>query len=193
MIRTASLLAACSLLLAGSGLAGPRPAANPAAQLTFDDTTYVHRWSHGNQNEYTTEGDEDLAAWDTMLTILVHDNVRDGDQLAALANAVVSNFASVGKVLSTDSKPRTKTHEAEHYAVAVLRNPKFLEAVFARIMMVEGRAVDVLYAKRFYGAKVDDEVKAWLDENGEDAAEALRGWRGLPSLAAIAALPQSEE
>jgi hypothetical protein len=44
--------------------------------------------------------------------------VRNGEQLAALANRVLANYGAAGKVLRADSKPRTKDQEAEHFAAA---------------------------------------------------------------------------
>jgi hypothetical protein len=68
------------------------PAANPAAptsafrSFNFGGTTYVHRWSQNGQNEFTPPNDADLARWRDLVTINVHENVRSGDDLAALAN-----------------------------------------------------------------------------------------------------------
>jgi hypothetical protein len=180
-------IACCVVLMA----AAAAPAAGPGSTLTFNGTSYVHRWSKGGQNEYTPPGEEDLAAWKSMVTINVHDAVRNGDQLAGLANRVVGNYQATGKILRADSKPRTKDHEAEHFAAVMMPDPKFLEAVFARILLAEGRGVVIVYSKRVYGSAAGDEMSAWLAKNGEASEKALRSWTGLPSLSALKALPQS--
>jgi hypothetical protein len=163
----------------------------PASELRFGGVVYLHRWSQNAQNEFTPRGEEDLARWHDMLTINLHDRVRDGDQLAAVANTVLGNYQAAGKVLTTDSKPRTPHHPAEHYAAAVLGDPKFLEAVFARFLLVEGRGVVVVYSHRVYGANAGPEMSAWLDQHGAATDKLLRDWTGMPSLDGLRALPQA--
>jgi hypothetical protein len=160
------------------------------AALSFDGTPFIHRWSKNAQHEFTPAGEEDLAKWTAMLTINVHDGARTGEQLAELANRVLGNYQQAGKVIRTDSKPRTETSEAEHFAVALLPNPAFLEAAFARVLMHEKRAVVVVYSKRFYGDSARGEMGAWLKKNGAAVEQALMSWIGIPSLARLRALPQ---
>jgi hypothetical protein len=188
---TMTLMLACSVLAAAAEPAPPA-AASPGATLSFNGTAYLHRWSSQGQNEYTPEGEEDLSAWKSMVTINVHEWARTGDQLAELANRVLGNYQATGKVLRTDSKPRTRDHEAEHFAAVILPQPTFIEAAFARVLLVEGRGVVIVYSKRFYGAAVGNEMSAWLDKNGVATEKALMAWTGTPSLAALAALPQAK-
>src|SRR6188472_763094 len=109
MTQTMTLMFACSVLATA---AEPRPtaAASPGATLSFNGTAYFHRWSSQGHNEYTPQGQEDLSSWTSMVTLNVHDGVRNGDQLAELANRVLGNYQATGKVMRTDSKPRTKEH-----------------------------------------------------------------------------------
>ena len=65
-------------------------AADPM-KLTFGDREYVHRWSKDGQHEFTPPSEPDLKKWQHMVTVNIHDKVRNGDQLAQLAN-VVSAF-----------------------------------------------------------------------------------------------------
>ncbi len=194
MTKTMTLMLACSVLAAAAAAAeaGPPAAASPGATLSFDGTAYFHRWSSQGQNEYTPQGEEDLSAWKSMVTLNVHDWARNGDQLADLANRVLGNYQANGKILRTDSRPRTKDHEAEHFAAVVLGQPKFLEAAFARILLVEGHGLVIVYSKRFYGAAVGNEMSAWLDKNGAATEKTLMSWTGMPSLAAVNALPQAK-
>ena len=192
MTQTMTLTLACSVLAAAAAEPGPPAAAGPGATLSFDGTAYFHRWSGQGQIEYTPQGEEDLSAWKSMVTINVHDWARTGDQLAELANRVLGNYQATGKVLRTDSKPRTKDHEAEHFAAVILGQPKFLEAAFARVLLVEGHGVVIVYSKRFYGAAVGNEMSAWLEKNGAAIEKALMSWTGMPSLAALDALPQAK-
>jgi len=190
MTQTMTLILACSILTAAEP--APPAAAKPGLTLSFNGTPYVHRWSSQGQNEYTPQGQEDLSSWTSMVTVNVHDWARNGDQLAELANRVLGNYQATGKVMRTDSKPRTKDHEAEHFAAVVLGQPKFLEAAFARILLVEGHGVVIVYSKRFYGAAVGNEMSAWLDKNGAATEKALMSWTGMPALAALSVLPQAK-
>jgi len=187
---TGSPSIACCVVLMAAAAAPARPAGG-GSTLTFNGTTYLHRWSKEGQNEYSPKGEEDLGAWKSMVTINVHDWARNGDQLAELANRVLGNYQATGKILRTDSRPRTKDQEAEHFAAVMLADPKFLEAVFARILLTEGHGVVVVYSKRVYGSAAGDEMSAWLAKNGEASEKTLRSWTGLPSLASLKALPQS--
>jgi hypothetical protein len=161
-----------------------------AAGLSFDGVAFMHRWSKGGQHEFTPKGEEDLTKWRTMVTINVHDSARTGEQLATVANRVLGNYQQAGKVIRTDSTPRTNTSEAEHFAVALLPDPGFLEAAFARFLVHDGRGVVVVYSKRFYGDGASHEMGAWLQNNGSEVERALMAWTGLPTHAALKALPQ---
>jgi hypothetical protein len=116
-----------------------------------------------------------------MVTIDVHEPVRDGDHLAALANAVLGRYQASGKILRTDARPRTKDRPAEHFVAAVLVDPALLEATFSRFLLVEGRGVVAVYSHRVYGAKAGPEMSTWLDQHGAGVEQALRGWAGVPS------------
>jgi hypothetical protein len=183
-------LASCLFVALSAGPALP-VSANSAATISFNGTDYFHRWSKDGQHEYTPKGEEDLSAWTSMVTIVVHDWARNGDQLAELANRVLGNYQARGKILRTLSRPRTKDQEAEHFAAVVFGDPKFLEVAFARMLLAESRGVVIVHSRRFYGAGVGDQVSAWLGKNGEPVEKALIGWKGLPSLAALKALPQA--
>ena len=179
-------------------IAATAPVANSAAQpragaatLSFNGTEYIHRWSKNAQHEYTPKGEEDLARWNTMVTINVHDPARTGDQLAEVANRVLGNYQNVGKVIRTDSKPRTEKSEAEHFAVALLPGQGFLETAFARFLIHDGRGVVAVYSKRFYGDGASGEMGAWLKKNGSEVEKALMAWTGLPSQTMLKALPSS--
>ncbi len=167
----------------------------PSTPLTvpFAGSDYIHRWSKGGQHEFTPKGEEDLTRWISMVTVNVYESARTGEQLAEIANQVLGNYQQTGKIVRTDSKPRTDKSEAEHLTVAVLGTPEFLEAVFARFLVHEGRRVSVVHSKRVYGAKAGNEMSAWLEKNGPDTERALMAWTGIPRLAELRALPQSPQ
>ena len=159
--------------------------------ISFRGTDYVHRWSRNGQNEFTPAGDGDLAHWRDMVTINVHESATNGDQLAEVANKVVAKYQGHGKILRTDSKPRTRQRPAEHLIVAVLGDPAFLEAAFARFLLADGNGLAVVYSHRVYGQNAGPAMSDWLQANGPTIEKALMDWAGLPSVADLRRLPQS--
>jgi hypothetical protein len=90
------------------------------AAFVFGGTDYFHRWSQNDQHEFTPQGQENLDKWADMITINVYQSAHDGDALAAKANAVLENYKSHnGRVLRTDSVPRTPDRPAEHFIAVV--------------------------------------------------------------------------
>jgi hypothetical protein len=194
IIKVPTLLRSMTIavLLLGSWQAMAKdPVAPKPMTLSFGGVEYVHRWSQKGQNEFTPPAQPDLKKWRDMVTVNVHDQVRNGDQLAALANGVLGNYQRAGKIVRTDSKPRTPQREAEHLIVAVLAADGVMEAAFARVMLVEGKGVIVVYSHRAYGKDVAS-LGPWLESKGEATETTLMAWNKLPKLADIKALPQSK-
>ena len=152
------------------------------AAFSFADARYFHRFSKGDQHEYTPDRQEDLNAWTDMVTILFYRNAKDGEALAATANSVLENYkANKAMVLKTDSVPRGKDKPAEHLVVVVFGRPGFIEAVFARFRMHDGVGTAVIYSHRLYGSKIGDEMSAWLKTNGPAAERNLMKWDAMPA------------
>jgi hypothetical protein len=168
----------------------PRPAA--ATKLSFGGVEYVHRWSQNGQNEFTPAAQPNLKTWTDMVTIIVNERVTNGEQLAQLANGVVGNYGKAGEVVRTDSKPRTTQAEAEHFIAAMLHAQDVTEAVFARVVMVEGRGMIVVYSHRAYGPHSQTSIGPWMDRNGPATERALMAWTGMPKGAQLRALPQAK-
>lgn len=188
-VMVVGLLMYSGVLSAADKASGPPPA--KAATLTFGGTVYLHRWSKGGQNEFTPDGDDDLTRWRDMVTINTHERVRDGEQLATLANSVVGNYQKHGKIVRTDSKPRTSQRPAEHFIAAILGNPQLLEAVFARVVLIDGAGTVVVYSHRIYGKEAATAMGEWMKANGPSIEKTLMGWDKIPSSAALGSLPQS--
>jgi hypothetical protein len=162
--------------------------------LSFGGVDYLHRWSKDGQNEFTPKGQEDLDKWRDMISINVHEAVVNGDQLADLANRVIGNYQSAGEIVRTDSKPRTPQREAEHLIVALLTSPstpKFLEAAFARFVLVNGVGYVVVYSRRMYGEEAV-KIGEWVQANGLSVEAALMAWDKMPAASALKRLPQNK-
>jgi hypothetical protein len=161
------------------------PQGEKAAAFTFAAVKYFHRYSKGDQHEYTPAGQADLNTWTDMVTINVYPKAKDGDGLAATANAVLENYkANKGTVVKTDSVPRTKDKPAEHLIVVVFGRPEFIEAAFARFKMSDGVGSAVIYSHRVYGKKAGDEMSAWLAKNGPGVEKNLMSWNEMTKLPA---------
>jgi hypothetical protein len=154
-----------------------------APAFTFADVKYYHRFSKDDQHEYTPDGQEDLKRWTDMVTIHYYPKAKDGEALAATTNAVLANYkVHKAMIVRTDSVPRTKEKPAEHLIVALFPRPDFIEATFARFRMVNGIGTSVIYSHRIYGAKVGNEMSAWLEKNGPTLEKKLMIWDAMPSL-----------
>lgn len=167
------------------------PAKSP---LAFSGVDYLHRWSMNHQHEFTPKGQEDLEKWSDMLTINVYPEARDGEALAAKANAVLENYKShKGRVLKTDSVPRTPDRPAEHFIAVVFGRPEFIEVAFARFKLMDGLGSSIVYSHRIYGEKVGDQMSAWLKDNGAKMEKVLMEWNGMPPLTSLEhELPRKE-
>ena len=178
-------LTLCALLIATFAIAAP-PSGKPA--FNFNAVDYFHRWSKGNQHEFTPAHQEDLAKWTDMITLNAYPDVRDGDALAAKANAVLENYTNHrARVLRTNSVPRTVDRPAEHLIAVVFGRPEFIEVAFARLKMIDGAGCSIVYSHRIYGEKVGDQMSAWLSANGEKLEHALMEWSTMPSPKSLSA------
>jgi len=166
-------------------------AAKPA--FVFGGVGYLHRWSMNDQHEFTPDGQEDLDKWSGMITINVYPNAHDGDALATKANAVLENYKShKGRVLRTNSVPRTPDQPAEHFIAVVFGRPNFIEVALARFKMVADVGCSIVYSHRIYGEKVGDQMSAWLRDNGPKTERMLMEWNDIPSPASLRQLPRKE-
>jgi hypothetical protein len=193
-VLRALVAAVAAILLAGTlpALAQTKGSGpDKASPLEFGGKAYVHRWSKNGQNEFTQPNDSDLARWRDMITINTHEAVRNGDQLADLANRVLGTYQSHGKIVRTDSKPRTAQRSAEHLVVAVLGNPSFLEAAFARFVLIDGVGTVAVYSHRVYGKEAGPAMTDWLQANAQSIEKTPMAWDRIPTSVAPKQLPQS--
>jgi len=154
----------------------PVDAQNKPSELNveFNGAQFLHRWSENNQHEFTPKSQEDLSAWEDMLTINVYPSITDGEGLAVMANQVLGSYQSTkAMVLKTDSVPRTKSKPAEHSMVVLFPRPEFIEAAFTRLIIIDGVGASIVYSHRIYGNKIGNEMSDWLKNNGSIIEELL--------------------
>lgn len=194
-MKTVSLRILIALAIAWSASqAEESGAAGPASKqaFVFRNADYFHRWSKNEQHEFTPDKQEDLDKWSDMITVNGYPKVREGEGLAATANAVLENYKKhQAKVLKTRSVPRTADRPAEHFIAVFFTRPNFIEVAFARFKLVEGKGFSFVYSHRIYGEEIGDQMSAWLRANGEEVEKALMEWKSMPSPASLQ-LPGSE-
>jgi hypothetical protein len=193
IIRRAQIFKITALFLLYFQFASTFAGSEQALSISFGSDTFVHRWSKDGQNEFTPPEQPDLSAWRDMVTINVHPSVRDGEQLASLANTVLTRYKSSGKIIATDLIAKTGSQPAQHLAIAMLGSPQFLEAVFARFMLMDGHGVVIVYSHRVYGSKAGAEMSDWLKNNGSRSTNTLMTWTGSPTVDTLKRLPQSPQ
>ena len=187
--RRRALVATLGAALLPASTAWAQRPAGADMTISFRGTPFVHRWSKAGQHEFTPADSADLATWRDMLTLNVHAGVANGEQLAGVANKVLGNYQSAGKILQTRSTPRTAARPAEHLIVAVVGTPDLLEAAFARCLLHDGTGVVAVVSHRVYGKAAGPQMSDWLRGNGSQVEQALMAWSALPSVASLKRLP----
>lgn len=157
-------------------LRGPEPVA-----FTFLGTGYVHRYSKDSLHEYTPKGKPDLNSWTDMVTVNDYGQASTGEGLAQAANSVLQAYKEhKAVVVRTASVPRTAGKEAEHLIVVLFPTSKFIEAAFARFVIVDGIGHSVVYSHRIYGTAPGSAMSKWLLDQGEKVEKSLMSMASLP-------------
>lgn len=185
-MRTGLLLVFVFLFSAGHASAAD------ALSCSFDGTRYFHRWAGKHLYEFTPDGQEDLALWVDMISVVLHPLATDGDALANIANSTLENYKKAGGIIvRTHSKPRTPNEPAEHFVAVIFPRPDLIEIAFARFKLVEATGCVIVRSHREYGEKAGDRVGAWLQENGPKIETHLLAWDAFPRPKALLELPES--
>jgi hypothetical protein len=159
--------------------------------LMLGGLEYQHRWSQRGQHEFTPKGQDDLAQWQDMVTINVHEAVGTDDQLKELATRVLGNFKR-GKILRAASGARSEKEPTEYFVAALLGASAFSEAAFARIVLIDGTGFVLVQSRRAYGTDAALRVGEWVQNNGTSVEKSLLAWSGIPSLASLKELPETK-
>jgi hypothetical protein len=174
-------LCGAALHAQGGKAASPKP-----ATLKFNGTEFHLRWAKGGQFEFTPAGQEDLNRWTEMLTLWRYDAIRDGDGLAAQANRTLGAYQNAkGKILRTNSLPRTAQKPAEHFIAALLGSNQFIEFAAARLLLMNGKGVGIVYSRRAYGKPAKPDLGAWVTQNGAAIEQKLMAFDPGPALAGL--------
>ena len=188
-----SFLAALAVLVSASAIAkeSAKPASRPL-KLNFSGTEYLHRQSQGGRSDFTPASQPDLKTWRDRMTVIVRDQVTSSDQLSTIAGNLVATVDDLGEVVHAESKSNPATGETEHFIAARVDAPDYSQAAFARIALVDGKGMVIVYSHRAYGAHSAEAIGGWIDRNGESIESALMSWKDLPTPAQLRALPQAK-
>ena len=199
-IRCSLSLLPLVIALAGglplAGVAAQESAASSAAagampMFEFAGKPFVHRWSHAGQHDFTPPAQTDSSKWEDMMTVQVYDKVHTPDQLAFVADSVLVAYQHGGRIIRKSRSQATPDRPTEHIVVAVLQDKGIREMVFARFRLTPEGGQAIVYSHRVYGLKPDDAASAWFRVNDLPVEKAMMAWTGIPSVAALQALPQS--
>jgi hypothetical protein len=187
---------ACQVLvlvaLASSFALAKEPAKPATVTLNFGGVEYVHRTTLNGRSDFTPASQPGMASWRDRVTIVVRENVTSPDQLSGIASNLVGTVSDLGEVVSAKSMPNARTQETEHFFAARLQGKGFTQASFARLALVEGKAMVIVYSHRSYGEHSTETSTGWMDRNGDAIERELMAWTGMPKLAQLRALPQSK-
>ncbi len=173
--------------IAASGIGSaeePAASKDKSAAFKFADVEYFHRWTGGDQHEFTPAGQEDLEKWTDMVTIWQYRDVKDGEALAKQSNLVLDRYKNHGGfVLRTNSVPRTKDAPAEHYIEIGFTRPTFREIDFSRFKIYNGMGAAIVYSHRVYGDDAREKMQIWMAKNFFGGPEKiLMKWDEMPKL-----------
>lgn len=153
----------------------------PKSDFTFLGKPYFHRFTKGEMQEFTPQGQTDLMRFTEMFTVNRYPTVKDGEALAKSANTVLEAYkANKGVVVRTHSVPRTSSKPAEHLVVVLFPRPEFIEASFTRFMLSGGVGYAVTFSHRKYGKDVGTVMSEWLKGNGDKTEKALMAMPKVP-------------
>ncbi len=181
--RRAFLCGSAVTLATPASLANARARPSPSRELRFDNVRFLHRWSKDGQHEFTPEGDENLARWSSMFTINRHPAVKNGDQLADVANRVAENYKRNGRIIRTASRQAGPIFDVEHLAVVMFTRPEFIEVAFTRFLLVNGTGFALTYSKRIHDRAAGPKMSEWLLANGQRTEALLLAWADTKALA----------
>jgi hypothetical protein len=179
------------VVLASSVALAKEPAKPATVKLTFDGGEYVHRGTFNGRSDFTPASQPGKDTWRDRVTIIVRENVTTSDQLAGIAGNLFSTVSDLGEVVRTNSVANQR-QETEHFFAAKLQGKDFTQAAFARLALVEGKGMVIVYSHRSYGEHSADTSTEWMDRNGEAIESKLMSWTGMPKLAQLRALSKSK-
>lgn len=158
--------------------------AKESSKILFDAQDYFYKWSNEDLHEFTPTDQSVTGQWVDMVTINYYPVVSSDEDLALVANAVLSNYEDVGGiVLGVESIPGTRSKPAEHIIAVVFGAPDAAEFAMVKFQLHDGVGASIAYAHREYGADVADIMNDWMDDNGTRIQEEITQFNEIPPYA----------
>ncbi len=170
--RRACLCGFAATLAQPAAFANAQTRPSSPRELRFDNVRFLHRWSKDGQHEFTPEGEENLARWNSMFTINRHATVKTGDQLADIANRTAENYKRHGRIIRTASRQAGPNFDVEYLAVAMFVTPEFIEVAFTRFLLANGAGFALTYSKRIHDRAPDPRCRSGSSPTAQDRSPA---------------------
>ena len=182
-----------ALLFFASSIALAKEPAKPApVKITFHGVEYVHRSTLKGRSDFTPASQPKMDAWRDRMTIIVRENITTSGQLSDVTGNLFATVHDLGEVIRTDSVVNPRTQETEHFFAAKLQGKGYTQAGFARLALIEGKGMLIMYTHRSYGEYSSETSTGWMNRNGKAVERELMSWTGMPKLEQLRALPKSK-
>ncbi|MFT5894946.1 MAG: hypothetical protein ACI8VW_001819 [bacterium] len=153
-------------------------------KIWFDGQEYLYKWSSEDLHEFTPNEQSVTGQWTDMVTVNYYPVVSTGEDLAVVANAVLSNYEDFGGiVIGVESIPSTKLKPTEYVIAVVFGAPEAAEFALVKFQLHDGIGASIAYAHREYGADAGDMINDWMDGNGIRQQDRITNFSDLPSYA----------
>lgn len=147
--------------LTGETVTESRPSPAPFL-LTFNGQEYVLQQAAAGQHVFIPTTPADSAGGTHEVVTLNIFALVDEAKMELLAGDIRKRYEEVGKILRAGSKPPTGGRPPEHLIVAILGEPGFIEAAFARIVAVEDLTIIAVYSRRAPAEGAEKDIGEWL-------------------------------
>ena len=138
--------------------------------VTFDGQKFVTRLIEPRHFEFSPEGQEKLGSWSEMVAVNAYLLPRTEDPMGSIVDRFVKRYQENGKVIEPSS---AEPSLAEKHVAMVLTYAKFQEAILARFLLMDGKAVGISYSHRVYGDDPAARMEPWIQANRTSVHAAL--------------------
>ena len=159
-------------MVALSFIQSPKKPEKPA--FSFSGSEYFLRFVRSDLREYAAKSEKDLNKFTDLITVNDYVTVKDSEGLAKTANAVLDTYKKNSAfVVKTSSVPKVATKPAEHLVVVLFQRDNFLEASFARFVLIHSQGQSIVYSHRIYGTDPTKAMGTWIKDFGDKREKAL--------------------
>lgn len=183
-IRILLLSLSVFLSMSASGVNASDRGIRESTTIPFDGQEYAYQWSNDDLHEFTPGSQSVTEQWRDMVSVNFYPVVSSGEDLAVVANAVLSNYEDAGGILlGVESSPGTDKKPSEHIIAVVFGAQGVAEFAMVKFQLHDGIGASIAYAHREYGDEVGSLMNEWMEANGTRLKDRVIEFTGLPSYA----------